>query len=257
MRRNRKVGAIVTDAATLAQLLEDALEVGICLTCGWSGEDLQTHFAEHTIRRACYLIDDTEWAPRAYAGAAEWLEHHGVGLRGSASAAPPSNAAMPIEGAFHAHTGWQFKRDPERADHSLEVVMFKDGVEVARFDAATWASIYESVSAYQAQGDVWRMLLEVVTGWPPNPSWRGASAAERALREMVMQIIAESPPDDWRYHEHMLGYLGYGKRGAPDFVDEPDESNFDDVHAHGAAVGAWRTARRLRAALAGSAGVPK
>lgn len=80
--------------------------------------------------------------------------------------------SMPIEGAFHAHSGWQFKRDPERADHSLEVVMYKDGIEVARFDAGTWASIYESVSAYQAQGDVWRVLLEIVTGWPPSPQWR-------------------------------------------------------------------------------------
>lgn len=73
-----------------------------------------------------------------------------------------------------------------------------------------------------------------------------------ALRQMVRAICDESPPDDW--DPFIDGYSGYGSRGDPCFVDEPDESNSGDVHRHGDATGTWDVAKRLRGIL--KTGIP-
>jgi hypothetical protein len=76
-----------------------------------------------------------------------------------------------------------------------------------------------------------------------------------ALRAALEQIAVGSPPDDWDPYDTGgwggYDFPGYGQRGAPDYVDAPDDSNYGDMHAHGRAVGRWEAAKAARAALAG------
>lgn len=66
----------------------------------------------------------------------------------------------------------------------------------------------------------------------------------------ALRTLSEaSPPDDWESSDLMWGYSGHGERGDVDFVDGVDESNMDDVHEHGVAVGLWLAAKKIREVL--------
>ncbi len=68
-----------------------------------------------------------------------------------------------------------------------------------------------------------------------------------ALRE----IAEDHPPNDWKAFDVLFGYRGYGDSpGTLGYVPVPDESNKDDVHDHGVAVGMWKSATVARAAIA-------
>jgi len=72
-----------------------------------------------------------------------------------------------------------------------------------------------------------------------------AEKAEKALRE----IAAGSPPNDWETCDNLGDYVGYGKYGDEDYVDDVDPSNNGDVHTHGFEVGLWAAAKIARAGL--------
>ena len=70
------------------------------------------------------------------------------------------------------------------------------------------------------------------------------------LRETLQAMSDRSPPDDWVYYPGAGEYAGYGNSGGPDYVDEPDYGNFDEMFNFGISVGEWYSAVLARKALA-------